>query len=200
MTSTKDFVIQQGKTFPQVLRWECLPIIYKPITAISKTAPVRITAVGHGIPAGWRAVVVSAKGMTQINAENTPPKDGDYHQATVIDVDNVEFNDVNAADFKTYLSGGYLQYNTPVDLAGFTARMSIKDKIGGTELVRLDTTNGGIAIDNVLKTITITMSATATAALTWKKAVYDLELVSASGVVTELLKGTVTVAKEVTTT
>jgi hypothetical protein len=200
MATKTDLIIQQGKTFSRLLRWEVPPIVYKAITAITKTAPVRLTVVGHGIPAGWRATVVSAKGMKEINAVNTPPRGKDYHRATVIDVDTVEFNDVNAANYTAYTSGGYLQYNTPVDLTGMTARMTIKDRVGGTELASFTTENGGIDIDTAAYTITLYMAAADTAAFTWRRGVYDLEMVSADGTVTLLLYGDVSVEKEVTTT
>lgn len=200
MAASQNFTIVQGKTFSQVLRYEAPPIVYKPITAIAQTAPARITCTGHGVPDGWRVCVQSVKGMKQINASNTPPKASDYHKATVVDANTVELNDVNAADFTAYQSGGYLVFNTPVDLSAFTsARMSIKDKVGGTELLRLDTSNSRIALNNSAKTITLTVDATTTAGLTWTKGVYDLELVSAGGIVTALMAGAVTVAKEVTT-
>jgi hypothetical protein len=192
--------IIKGKTFAQVLRWEASPIVYKPITGITQTAPAVVTCTGHGAPTGWRVAIVSVKGMTQINAASTPPKTSEYHQATVLSANTIELNTVNAADYKPYVSGGYVQYNTPVDLAGFTARMSIKDKVGGAELLRLDTTLSNITIDNTAKTIALTLAATVTAALTFTKAVYDLELVSATGVVTLLLSGAVAVTNEVTTT
>lgn len=124
----KDLTILQGKTFSLPIRWEVEPYVYKAVTDISQTAPVQITCVGHGVPDGWRVAVVSAKGMTQINAANTPPKDSDYVVATVVDADTLELNTINAAGFKPYTSGGYVQYRTPKDLTGFTARMSIKDK------------------------------------------------------------------------
>lgn len=205
MAATKDFVIEQGKTFSQVLRWEAPPIVYKAITAITQTAPVQITSTGHGIPGGWRVAVVSVKGMTAINAANSPPKEKDYHVATVIDANTISLNDVNAADYKAYTSGGYLQFNTPVDMTGYTARMQIKDKVGGTVLASTEAADTPkdiltVSIDNPNKTITLLVSATDTAAVTWKKGVYDLELVSSGGVVTALLTGTISVTKEVTTT
>lgn len=199
MAANKDFTIEQGKTFSQLLRWEAPPIIYKPITAITQAAPVSITSTAHGIPDGWRVAVVSVKGMTQLNAQNTPPKDKDYHRVTVVDVDTIEINNVNSADFKPYTSGGYLQFNTPIDLTGFTARMTVKDKVGGTELLTLTTENGGINIDTANYVITLTVSAIDTEAMTWKKGVYDLEMVSATDEVTALLAGTIIVSREVTT-
>lgn len=199
MAVTKDLIILQGKTFALPLRYESTPVVYKPITGITQSAPVSITAPAHGIPNGWRVAVVSVKGMTEINAEANAVKDKDYHIATVVNANTVELNDVNSTDFKTYVSGGYLQFNTPVDLAGATARMSVKDKVGGTELLSLTTENGGITIDNTAKTITLNVTAVASAALTWTKGVYDLELIGTGGTVTALLTGKVAVTKEVTT-
>ncbi len=77
--------------------------------------------------------------------------------------------------------------------------MSIKDKIGGMVLLSLTTENGGIVIDSVEKTITRNISAIDTAALTWVRGVYDMELVAPDGTVTPLGDGTVVVRREVTT-
>jgi hypothetical protein len=200
-TKKLDFVILQGDTFTRVIRWEALPYVYKAITAITKAAPASITAATHGLATGWRVAVVSVLGMTEINAASDPPKSVDFHQCTVVDPNTITLNDVNSSEFSAYVSGGYLQYYTPVNLSGFTARMTIKNKIGGTSLLTL--TSGApdnrIAIDNAAHTITLTISATDTASMTFTQGVYDLELVSPVGVVTKLYRGGVTVLKEVTT-
>lgn len=194
-------VIYQGKTFNRLLRWAAEPYVYRPITGITKAAPAVITCPTHGLKDGQRFFIVSVLGMTQINAVKTPPNPStDSHKATVVDANTIEVNDVNAANFTTYKSGGYVQYLTPVDLTGYTARMSIKDRVGGTELFRLDTTNSRIVLDVVESTITLTITAADTAALTtWKKGVYDLELVNGAAV-SLLLTGTIEVIPEVTTT
>jgi len=182
---SNSITITRGKTFTQIIRWETLPIVYRPITGIAQSAPAAITCPSHGVPDGWRVAIVSVKGMRRINASN-PPRPEEYHQATVVDADTITLNDVNAASYDAWTSGGYVQYYTPMDLTGFTARMLVKDEIGGTVLVELTTENGGISIDNTKKTITRTLSATATAAFTWDQGVCDLELVSPTGVVTGL--------------
>lgn len=255
MATTQDFVIQQGKTSSHVLRWETAPIIYKAITGIVQSAPVAITAAAHGVPPNWRVAIVSVNGMAQINSPlDSKSRPTVYHQATVIDVNTLSLNDINAAGFNAWTSGGYVQYNTPTSLTGFTARMTIKDRIavpnllicttGGTtgltlptiagsdgnavwgaapagsvrsitwtpstvvatgavidthELLRLDTVNARITIDTVNYTITLTINATDTAAITWQQGVYDLEMVSAGGVVTALLSGNILISQEVTT-
>ncbi len=210
MAANKDLVIQQGKTFSLVLRWETEPVISKPITAISLAAGApRLTVTAHGAPNGWRCAVTRVGGMKQINAENYPLRDSDFRPATVIDANTIEFNGVTPCDdsgkeWPAYTSGGFIQYNTPVDLTGYTARMEIKDKIGGTVLASADSADTpldilDIAIDTTGKTITLTISATDTAEIAWKRGVYDLEMVSSSGVVTAILTGSVNVTREVTT-
>jgi hypothetical protein len=196
---TQNFTIRQGGTFLEPVRWETDPIIYKPITGITQAAPAIVTAITHGLTSGWRVWVATVRGMTQINASN-PVKDKEALTATVVDADHVELNTVNASLYSAYVSGGYLQFNTPHSLDGYTARMSIRDEVGGTELLRLDTDNGRIVINDTTKTITLNISAADTAALTFETGTYDLEMVSAGGVVTPLLVGTITVTFENTTT
>jgi hypothetical protein len=146
MTVKRNLEIVRGSTFSLVVYWETLPIVYKAITGISQTAPVRITAPGHGALEGARAAVTAVRGMKEINAADPNAlTDEDYHRATVVDANTVEFNDVNAADFRAYVSGGYLQYFTPVDLTGFSARISLRRRRGVDNL--LECTVAGVSGD-----------------------------------------------------
>lgn len=197
MAKVKDLEFKQGKTYLHEIRVEEKPVIYKNITGIAGTAPVRLTVPAHGLVNNWPAAVTNVKGMVEINAEANNVKDGDYHAATVIGADTVDFNDINAAGFKKYVSGGVLQYNTPTDLSGCTARMSVKDKVGGTELFRLDDQNGRIVLNNTSKTVTLKVSASDTALMTFKKGVYELELETPTGEVFLVMTGAVTVTKEI---
>jgi hypothetical protein len=188
----------QGKTFSRVIRWETEPFVYKAITGITQAAPVRLTVVGHGIPDGWRAAVVSVRGMRQINAENDPPEETDFHRATVVDEDTVELNDVNASEFSAYTSGGYLQFYTPKDLTGCIVRLTIRNRAGGAALLEL-TSPTGIEVDAASKTITVTIDADVTAAFDFTSGVYEIEAEDGDGIVTGLYYGNVTVSKEVAT-
>lgn len=203
---TNDLTILQGKTFRQVFMWEQKPIVRKAITAVSLAtgAPV-ITAAAHGVVNGQRVTVFGCKGMVQLNAKNNPPRSADYREATVLDADRVELNTVDPYDesgrvWPAYTSGGFLQYNTLADLAGYTARMTIKDRVGGTELFSLTTENARIVLDAINKTILLSITDEDTALMTFKRGVYDLEMVSSTGTVTGISTGTVTVTREVTTT
>lgn len=204
MADTKDLPLVQGKTFALVLRWETEPCVYRTITGILQTAPVRLTVNTTGLPDGWRCAVTNVKGMTEINAEANALREKDFNPVTIVDATTLEINSINAAGFKPYVSGGILQFNTPVSLTGYTGRLQIKDKVGGTVLASTEAGDTplnflSVALDTANSTISITISATATAGLTWTKGVYELEMVSPTGVVTAILSGKVTVAKEVTT-
>lgn len=186
-----NFKVYQGSTFQETLRWESVEKVYVPITHIAKTAPIVVTAPSHGIPVGWRAKLSSNNGMKEINSL-------DYLVVTGTTTDTVTFNSVNAINFTSYVSGGVLEYNKPVDLAGFTARMQIRAKLEDAAVIKeLTTENGGIVINNTTKTIDLTISATDTAAFAFQTAVYSIELVSGS-VVTPFAGGTMMLVKEVT--
>lgn len=173
--------IKRGERFSRSLRIETLPYVYVPITAVTQSAPVRITAPGHGLLDGQRAAIVSVRGMSELNARSMPPKIEEYRQATVIDADTIEFNTVNTADSPVYKGGGYVQRLSIPPVDGIKARMAVKDKIGGTEHLRLTTETGGITCDTANRRITFTLTDKQTAAMHAKCRVADLELIGSDG-------------------
>jgi hypothetical protein len=93
----------------------------------------------------------------------------------------------------------YKDNGVAVNLTGYTARMQVRATLeAASTLVELTTANGRIALGGAAGTITLTISATDTAALTSGRGVYDLELVSGSGIVTRLLQGVATISRNVT--
>jgi hypothetical protein len=88
-----------------------------------------------------------------------------------------------------------------VPLTNLTARMHIRTKVtDATELLELTTENDRITLTDP-GVIDLHIDADDTALLTFKTAVYDLEIVDPSTVpetVTRLVKGTVTLSPEVT--
>ncbi len=89
-----------------------------------------------------------------------------------------------------------------IDITGFTARMHIRQTLEtATTLVELTTENGGITLGGVAGTITLLITDTVTAAMDpddYDEAVYDMELISGSSVVTRIMKGGVILSTEVT--
>ena len=88
---------------------------------------------------------------------------------------------------------------TAINLTGYTARMQVRETYSSASTIVSLTDGSGITLGGAAGTIAILISATTTAALTAPfSGVYDLELVSAGGVVTRLLQGAATVTPEVT--
>ena len=93
----------------------------------------------------------------------------------------------------------YKEAGVAINLTGYTARMQVRSTLeSATTVVELTTANVRIALGGAAGTITLTISAADTAALTAGRGVYDLELVSGSGIVTRLLQGVATISRNVT--
>lgn len=85
-----------------------------------------------------------------------------------------------------------------ITLTGYTARMKIRPAVGGAELVSLTNTDG-LVLGGAAGTIRIQRTAAQTAAYTWTRGVYDLEIVlTSTGFVTRKLEGNVIVKPEIT--
>ena len=190
--------IVKGATFRKQLRYESEPYIYKPITAIDSSAPCRLHVPDHGLLQDQLFFVQGASGLVKLNSESLDT--AVWFRATVESKDVVSINKVNARAYPAHTPNtGDLIYRTVVDLTGYTARMAIKDKVGGTVLCSLTTQNNGIAIDAVNQYIILEIADTLTTTFDWVKGVYDLEICSPTGVVIRLIEGEVAVSKEVTT-
>lgn len=87
---------------------------------------------------------------------------------------------------------------TVFSLAGHTARMEVRRTLDASSaIVSLTTANGRITINGSLGTITLTLSASETAALN-QSGVYDLEIVkTATGAVHKVVRGEFKLEKEV---
>lgn len=86
-----------------------------------------------------------------------------------------------------------------VNLTSYTARMQARTShISNTVVLDLTTANSKITLGGTAGTVTLTLSAADTAAITQTSLAYDLELVSAGGVVTRLVEGQIVLTPEVT--
>jgi len=196
MTPAKiNYKIYQGSTFREVYRWESQTKQYANITAITKAAPCVITAPFHTVPQGWRVRVTGVSGMKEINMV----ADDSYYIATSVTTNQVTLNQVNSSNYSTYTSGGVLEWNYPISLVGYTAKMQIRETIDNpTIILELTHLNGGIVLDTTNYTITVTMTSTQTAAFSFPTAVYSLELTDGSGNVITFIQGNLTLISEVT--
>jgi len=153
-----NLTIVQGKTFSDTIRWQKQPLIYKAITGISLAggSPVLVVP-GHGIAEKWPVAVTRVVGPKDINAKNNPPRDADYVDATFVNSSSIELNGVSpvndrGTEWPAYESGGFIQYYTPVDMAGmvfrfvfrksFASRLNLKCVTGGTSGASIPTAAG----------------------------------------------------------
>jgi len=186
-----NFTVYPGTTFNEELRWESSYKTYVPITDASRSAPLVVTAPGHGVPLNWRVKFTNILGMTDLNSTE------EYNQVSSLTANTVTINNINSLAFKPYISGGILEYNTPIDMAGYTARMQIRESIDSTTVIQeLSTTNGQIVINNTNKTITLNIPASITSTFTFTTAVYGLNLTSGGGQVTTLCTGILYLIRE----
>ena len=124
--------IIQGKTFSDTLRWQKKPLVFKQITGVSfASGAPRLTVPGHGIAEVWPVAITRVVGPREINAKSVPPTDDDYIDATFINSSTIELNGVSpvserGSEWSAYESGGFIQYFTPVDLAGLTFRFVLR--------------------------------------------------------------------------
>lgn len=178
----KDITIRRGSTFRWVIRVEQPKVVYVPITAIDKTAPVRLHAVAHGLTSGRRFLVTGAKGLTALNAKNSPPRATDYHKASVVDADTIEVNNINAANAAAYTGGGMIQYNAPLDMTGYEIRMQARASEKSDAIVfAASTTDGKIVMQPDGMSAVLTLPDALTSAITASSAVYDVEFVAPDG-------------------
>lgn len=192
-----NYKIYQGSTFQNIYRWESETKVYVPISAIQKSAPCMITTQSnHSLPLGWRFRVVGAGGMKEINSVGD-----NYYYSSAVTNTTVEINQLNSLSFTTYTSGGVIEYNQPVDLSNYGARMQIRESVDSSTVIHeATTTNGQIVIDNTTKTIKITLLANITQNFTFTTAVYSVELFSGNNTnnVVPFLSGNLTLVREVT--
>jgi hypothetical protein len=86
-----------------------------------------------------------------------------------------------------------------MDLTGYKARMQVRPELASDEvLIELTTENGRITITPSIGELMLKLTPAETTALSFSKAVYDLELESLNGDVTRLLQGNVSLSRQVT--
>lgn len=198
MSTAYDITIKQGSTFSLTLKYGQPQFTVKAITGVTKSGQAVVTAPTHGLTIDWPVWVVGVAGTDQLNHRSDELRDAcAAYYAYYVDGNSLRL-DVDTTRFGVYTSGGEVLYHPPVNLTGFTARMQIRETIESTTTLVSLTEASGITLGGAAGTIGITISATATALLDFDSAVYDLEVVSAGGIVTPVAYGNVYLNDEVT--
>ncbi len=176
--------VRKGADADIALRLETSILKFSAISAMTQSAPLRVTSTGHGLLDQWHAAIVDAQGMTELNAvESNAIMDSEFHQISVVDANTVAFNGISSAGFRPYTSGGYLAYYEPMDMSGYTsARMDIKTRVGGNVELALNTADGTLEIDAASSTLFIRLTEGSLDALSAREYFFDVELVGPSAV------------------
>lgn len=192
--STLDLTIKQGETFSKALSWFGGGKVCKVIEDLTSGCPVSINITAHGIPNGsdMPVFIDHVGGATRVNTKPNSPI-----IATFIDVDNF-FVDADTVGQTYTANTGLVTYFAPTNLTGYSARMDIRGSIDDTAVIVSLVSPADITLEALLGKITIVIAAAVTALFTFDTAVYDLELIDGTGVVTRLVEGEIELCKEVT--
>ena len=153
--------IRKGSAENIPIRLESSAWEYATISAVAQTAPLRITA-SDVPPDGWRTAIMNVKAVAEFGAQNNPPKDG--------------------AGFRAHTTGGQLAWRLPVDLGQYeSARMNVRDKVGGALLASYSTATGELDLDTANAVLWLRLSEEQTIALGSRVRVFDIELIRYNG-------------------
>ena len=84
------------------------------------------------------------------------------------------------------------------NFTSYTAKMDIRERVGGDLLTSLTTENGSLVLGGANGTIEIKISPAQTKTLTPDKCKYDLDLISSSGDVFTYIEGDIDVSPKIT--
>lgn len=181
--STLKIEVRLGASADIPIRVETNSLTFAPIASIAKSAPARVvTTASHGIPDGWRASIVDAKGMTELNADTV--SDRDLTKVAVINATTLDLDGISSLNFRTHTANtGAVVFYAPKDLASYTsANMDVKKRVGGDVVVNFSTTAGTLEIDTATNAVWLRLSDTDTVALSPRDYVFDIELTRPTGI------------------
>jgi len=194
--------VRLGASADIPIRVETNNLTFAPIASIVKSAPARVvTTDPHGIPDGWRAAIVDAKGMTELNADTV--SDRGLTKVTVIDATTLDLDGISSLSFRTHTANtGAVAFYAPKDLSAYTsANMDLKKRIGGVVEANFSTTAGTLEIDVATNVVWLRLADTDTALLSARDYVFDIELTRIDGIDAICApNSTFTVFPQVTTT
>lgn len=194
--------IRIGASVDIPIRVETNSLTFAPIASIAKSAPVRVvTTSPHGVPDGWRAAIVDAKGMTELNSDKV--SDSDLMKVTVVDATTLDLDGISSLSFRTHTANtGAVAFYAPKDLSAYTsANMDVKKQVGAEAVANFNTIDGTLEIDALASAVWVRLDSSDLSALSAEDYVFDIELTRPDGIDAICSAESVfTVVPEVTTT
>lgn len=195
----QNLFVAQGKTFAASFGWAQGSFVWKPISSVSTTAPVMITAVGHDLKDDWPYWVTCVKKPEEINT-GTDDELGDPYLAEVLTPDTLSINSINGMCLDAYTAGGVVRYYARADITGYEAEMQVRASAGNATVLYEALSTGvspAITVDPVTSTFNLVIPAAAFEAATFRDAVYEIEITAPSGEKYRLAFGTFTLSREI---
>lgn len=181
--------IIRGATYRDTRRLMQPPKVYRPLTAVAPTAPLRLTVTDHGLAGDWLAWVIGTIRPPELNRA---PGRQIPHRVDVVDANTLEINSLSGVGMNPDAGSGQLVYQPPVDLTGATARLIIREREeGGATLLEL--TSGAGITTPASGTLAVEIDADATQAITWTAGWYHLDITFSDGTVSRFFRGAVIV-------
>lgn len=188
-----DITLTKGSTYRDVLRVASDACGFVRVASVDTSAPLRLTVPDHGLLDEW---AVQVEGWREFDPAV-------HYKINVVDKDTIEIGCINALSFRQPVKPVVLRYHPPVDMSGCRARMQVRERFDSEDvLLEITTENlatgSHILIDPALCRVSRQITAADTAALAFRRAVFDCELVFPDSTVTKIDSGRVTLNDEVT--
>ena len=191
------YTLIKGDSFQVGARLEQGALTMLPVVSLSQTAPLVVNSPGHGLPASWRVAFSGMAGMEYLNAKSDTPTAEDFYETTVIDADHFSIAEPFRQGFSFNGFGGFL-FRRPVNLAGYTASLSIWDSATpDTPVYTTDSTSGGVIISVPAASVLGVVPPSVTASLTVVGSPsFTLDITTADGIKVTILRDALTISSE----
>lgn len=186
----RDYTAERGSTFDRTVTWYTLTEVSETFTGTGTQVlftltnpPARLT---DGIPPTYSVYILINGFLLVVDPDRAAP----------YAIHALHLHFATAPVLGAEITVVY-NYTTLVDLNNFTAKMQIRDKVGGTVLSDLTTENGKITITTPGE-VRLLVDEAETSLWAAGNYVYDLELIDSQGYTVRLIEGKVTVKPNVT--
>jgi len=185
--------IVQGSDWYLTVNWYGGGTFRAPIEEITAGYPTLIRVTAHSLPSSSDTPVIisGVEGMEILNS-----KDTGIELVKRIDADTFEVP-VSTRGKDWTMDTGEITWYKPTDITDYTARCQMRKRWHSANYVfELTTENNGIVLDANDASIQLQLTAAQTATIVDDILVYDVELVSPGGTVTQVFRGSIKVDRE----
>lgn len=198
MAATFDLPLIQGQDFTATFNWYVGGVFRGICEDIRTGYPTKIKCTGHGLPdvSDTPLMISDARGTENIERLNST--DLKVYKAERVDDDWFHLP-INTYGSQWEQGTGAITYHKPLDLTNYTAVCHLRHRwFDDNYIVELTTENGGITLRAEDAMIQLFIDAATTATFSFKKCLYDVDLISATGTKHTPFRGQLNLIREAT--